>query len=101
MRVIASTGIGYMANTTTAFPQQQRSRPNVTVCHAMLGRLVKGVPYPSVIVLRASAGGIDEGEAVISPYEAWRLTGKFAFKCVDRSHYAMAGRLEDYEANPQ
>ena len=99
--VIASTGIGYMANTTTACPQQQRARPNVTICQAMLGRLVTGVPYPSVVVLRASANGIDEGDAIISPYEAYKLTGKFAFKCMDRNHYAMAGRLDQYVPEPE
>jgi hypothetical protein len=94
---IASTGIGYMSNTTTACPQQQRSRCNVTICHAMLGRLVEGVPYPSVMVLRASAGGISKGECIISPYEAYKIAKKFAFKCVDPDHYATAGRMSEYE----
>ncbi len=94
-KVISSSGIGYMANTTTQCPLQTRSRANVTVCEAMLGRAIPGVPYPSVSVFRASVGGIDIGEKIISPYESWQLTSKFQFQCIDKDHYEAAGRVPD------
>ncbi len=61
----------------------------------MLGTTIPGVPYPSVLVLRASLGGIDIGEKIISPYESWKLTRKFQFKCIDKEHYEAAGRVPD------
>jgi hypothetical protein len=92
---IASSGIGYMANTVTKCPIQRRARPNVTVCSAMLGRHIPGVPYHVVMVLRASAGGIDIDEPIISPYEAYKLKDKFVFECGDKSHYHVAGKIQD------
>ena len=67
----------------------------------MLGRTIPGVPYPSVMVLRAGTGGIDIGQPVISPYEPWKLTDKFQFKCVEEAHYKAAGRVQqlDDDAN--
>jgi hypothetical protein len=90
-QVITSTGIGYMANTVTKCPMRSRARANVTVCEVMLGRAIPGVPYSSVLVLQASAGGIDMEAPIISPYESWKLKRKFQFKCVDEDHYKWAG----------
>jgi hypothetical protein len=101
-KIIASNGIGYMCNTVTKCPLRRRARPNVTVCEAMLGRVIPGVLYPSVLVLRASDGGIDIGDRIISPYEPWKLKEKFAFTCADQAHYRAAGRAipseEEYES---
>lgn len=93
-QVITSNGIGYMANTVTKCPLRSRSRTNVTVCEAQLGRAVPGVPYSSVLVLRASDGGIDIGQPVISPYEPWKLKKTFEFKCADAEHYRAAGHVQ-------
>jgi hypothetical protein len=90
--VIATSGLGYMANTVTKCPLS-RNRPNVVVCEAMLGRTIPGIPYPSVMTLRAGATGIDIGQPIISPYEPWQVTKKFQFKCVDEAHYKAAGKV--------
>ena len=91
--VITTSGLGYMANTVTKCPLS-RTRPNVVVCEAMLGRTIPGVPYPSGMVIRAGTGGIDIGQPVISPaYEHWKLTAKFQFTCVEETHYKAAGRV--------
>jgi hypothetical protein len=90
-RVIATSGAGYMANTVTQCPQYRRGRPNVTVCEAMLGRVVPGVTYSGVLFLRASAGGIDANQPIISPYEAHQSNANFLFKCMDTDHYDVAG----------
>ena len=90
--IIASNGIGYMANTVTNCPLDRRARPNVVVCEARLGRVIEGVPYDSVIVLRASNNGIDIGDRIISPYEPWHLKKMWSWACVDPLHYAAAGR---------
>lgn len=92
-KVIASSGIGYMANTVTRCPLSSRTRTNVTVCSDILGRTIPGVPYDSVLYLQASARGIDAGERIISPYEPWKLKEKFTFKCSDNAHYKAAGRV--------
>jgi hypothetical protein len=92
-KVIETSGIGYIANTITKCPLG-RTRPNVIVCEAMLGRTIPGVPYPSIMTLRASTGGIDVGERIISQYESWKQTKKFEFVCVDEAHYRAAGRVQ-------
>ena len=94
--VIATNGLGYMANTVTKCPLS-RSRPNVVVCEAMLGRTIPGVPYPSIMILRAGAGGIDIGQPIISPYEPWKLTKKFQFKCLEEAHYRAAGHVQQLD----
>jgi hypothetical protein len=100
-KVIASSGIGYMANTVTRCPLSSRTRTNVTVCEAVLGRVIPGVPYDSVLYLRASAGGINPGEPIISPYEPWQLKEKFKFKCVDKAHYEAAGRVQSSDSESE
>lgn len=100
-KVITSSGVGYMANTVTRCPLFTRTRPNVTVSEAMLGRIIPGVPYSSVIVLRASEGGIDIEEPIISPYEPWKLKKKFEFKCVDEEHYKAAGRVQTLDSDSE
>jgi hypothetical protein len=96
-RIIVSNGIGYMANTVTKWPLRERTHSNVTVCEASLGRNIPGVPYNSVIVIRANDKGIDIGDRIISPYEPWKLKKKFAFACVDQAHYEAAGREQPLE----
>jgi hypothetical protein len=96
-KVIASSGLGYMANTVTRCPLILRTRTNVTVCDAVLGRSIPGVPYDSVVYLKASAGGINPGEPIISPYEPWKLKEKFKFKCNDSAHYEASGRVQSSE----
>ena len=91
-KIILSNGIGYMANTVTKCPLHRRTRTNVIVYEAMLGRVIPGVQYPSVMVMRASDQGIDIGDRIISPYEPWKLKEKFAFTCVDHAHYEAAGK---------
>lgn len=93
--VINSTGVGYMANTVTKCPLQQRAHANVTVHHAILGRRIPGVPYSSVVFFRAGTNGIAPGEPVISPYEACKSNRKFTFKCSDVEHYRTAGQPFD------
>jgi hypothetical protein len=96
-KIIESNGIGYMANTVTKCPLRRRTRTNVIVCEAMLGRIIPGVPYPSVMVLRASDRGINVGDRIISPYEPWKLKEKFRFVCADQAHYEAAGREQPVE----
>jgi hypothetical protein len=72
-KIIVSNGVGYMANTVTWCPLRVRARANV-------------------VVLRASTGGIDSGESIISPYEPWKLKQKFQFKCMEEAHYKAAGK---------
>jgi hypothetical protein len=93
-KVIASSGIGYMANTVTKCPLRSRTRTNVTMGTAVLGRTVPGVPYDSVLYLSAGVGGIDPGEPIISAYEQWKVKEKFRFTCKDSAHYEAAGRLQ-------
>jgi hypothetical protein len=59
-----------------------------------LRQAIPGVPYPSIMTLRASTGGIDVGERIISQYESWKQTKKFEFRCVDEAHYRAAGRVQ-------
>jgi hypothetical protein len=91
-KMIATSGIGYMANTVTKCPLGGRARPNVRVCEARLGRVIEGVPYDSVMLLRASNNGIDIGDRIISPYEPWNLKKMWSWECVDPMHYAASGR---------
>jgi hypothetical protein len=91
--VISGNGIGYMANTATKCPLQHRSRTNVTVHTAILGRRIPGVPYSSVVYLRAGANGIQPREPIISPYEGCQNNKKFRFVCSDAQHYESAGRV--------
>jgi hypothetical protein len=89
--VINSTGVGYMANTVTQCPLG-RTRPNVTVHAAILGRTIPGVPYSSVLFFRACTHGIEAGQPIISPYEACKSNKNFAFVCSDPMHYHTAGQ---------
>lgn len=91
-KIIVSNGVGYMANTVTWCPLRVRARANVVVCEEILGREIPGVPYSSILVLRASTGGIDSDESIISPYEPWKLKQKFQFKCMEEAHYKAAGK---------
>jgi hypothetical protein len=93
-KVIRSNGIGYMSNTVTKCPLRRRARTNVTVCEATLGRHIPGVPYNSIMIIRANSNGIEIGDRIISPYEPWKLKEKFQFVCVDQAHYAAAGRTQ-------
>jgi hypothetical protein len=89
--VIASSGIGYFANTVTRCPLST-SRPNVVVHALPMYRKIAGVSYSSVLVLRAASHGIDVGEPIISPYEGCQSKAKFKFPCKDPLHWAAAGR---------
>jgi hypothetical protein len=93
-KVIASSGIGYMANTVTKCPlSSRRTRTNVTVDTAVLGRTIPGVPFDSILYMRANMGGINPGEPIISPYEQWKVKEKFKFQCIDKAHYEASGSL--------
>ena len=96
--VIASSGIGYMANTVTRCPLHRQTRPNVIKCAAAMHRVIPGVSCDSVMVLRACSKGIDIGEAIISPYEGKKSKDKFQFDCEDPVHWAAAGRIDDFPA---
>lgn len=91
-RVICTTGLGYLANTVTICPLHSRLRPNVVVVELMLGRVIPGVPYASILVLQAGAAGIDPGDRVISLYEHGAQKEKYNSRCADRHHYVAAGR---------
>jgi hypothetical protein len=95
-KVIENNGIGYMANTVTRCPLSARTKTNVVVCEAFLGRNIPGIPYANVMVLRAAKGGIDIGQPIISPYEPWKLKKKFCFKCVEPEHYLASGREQTF-----
>ena len=90
--VIASSGIGYMANTVTRCPLLRQTRPNVVVHEVAMYRVIAGVSYSSVLVLRGASQGIDIGEPIISPYEGYQSKAKFKFHCKDPLHWAAAGR---------
>ena len=90
--IIRSTGLGYMANTITKCPLQRRARTNVTVHTAVLGRSIPGVPYSTVVYLRAGTNGIQPQEPIISPYEGCQSKQAFQFICADEDHYHAAGR---------
>ena len=89
--VVASSGIGYMANTMTKCPLQGQKRYNVTVHAYTLGRVVPGVVQSDVLVLQACSDGLKAGDCVVSPYESYRQTKKFEFVCDDLMHYRAAG----------
>ena len=91
-KVICTTGIGYMANTVTKCPLYQQLRPNVVVAEMMLGRVIVGVPYTSILVLVAGQAGIEAGDRIISLYEHGSQKEKFKFRCVDPIHYITAGQ---------
>jgi hypothetical protein len=91
IRIIESSGLGYMANTVTKCPMT-RTRPNVIVDELILGRVVEGVPYSAVLVLRAGDQDIQVDQTIVSPYEAWKQNQLFEFKCADEWHYIAAGK---------
>jgi hypothetical protein len=89
--MIASSGIGYMANTHTICPLERRSRNNVTIHAVPLGRNIPDVMYSSVVVLRACSKGIAKGARILSPYEPWKLQEKWKYRCMSAAHYNAAG----------
>ena len=92
VRIIRTTGLGYMANTKTICPMKVGNGTNVTIGEAKLGRVIPGIPYSSIMVLKACAAGIKTGDPIISPYRSYALKDKFWFKCIDRGHYYWSGR---------
>jgi hypothetical protein len=90
-RVIRTTGLGYLANTVTKCPLISRLRPNVVVVELILGRVIPGVPYDSILVLQAGTAGIEPGDRIISLYEYGTQKEKFKFRCADPTHYIAAG----------
>jgi hypothetical protein len=91
-RLIETSGIGYMANTRTRCPLANQPRANVYVDTCILGRVIPGVPYTDLVMLRATKSGIRKGHPVISLYESSSQTAKFRFECADRQHYLDAGK---------
>ena len=85
--VLLNTGVGYMANTVTKCPLNPRERPNVVIYEAVLHRSIQGVPYDSVILLRAASRGIAKEEKIISPYEGYKNDPDFHHDCVDDEHH--------------
>ena len=91
-RLIETSGIGYMASSRTQCPLPNQPRTNVYVDTCILSRVIPGVPYTDLIMLRAAKGGIRKGQPVISPYESKAQTPKFIFHCADLQHYHDAGK---------
>ena len=89
--VIRSSGIGYMANTVTKCPRVLE-RPNVFTAYVPLGRTIPGVPYTSLMVLRAGVHGIRAGEPIVSVYVWACQKAKFTFACKDRGCYAASSK---------
>jgi hypothetical protein len=101
LRVIRTTGLGYMANTKTSCPMRVNNKTNVTVCQAQLGRDIDGVGYKNMLYLVANGNGIAKGDPIISPYRSYTLKDKFWFPCIDRNHYEAAGQSAKFPVDAE
>ena len=82
MRLMSSTGVGFMANAPS---RNCKLEHNVRIVEVPTWRHVAGVPYPAVLMLVA-VRRIRKGEDILCKYVTSRGNPVFYFVCTDPTH---------------